>query len=184
MEPAVHHITTGKTWADLKLDSTTREQITDLKQQLKNYYGAVTAKLSRRQVGLAVLFNGVSQGDGQSAAALIGQESGMDVYSINLADILSKYIGETEKNIDRVFAEARDRQWILFFDEADALFGKRTETKDSHDRYANAELNYLLQSIEDHNGLVILATNMKSNIDDAFTRRFRYIVDFPFHGLQ
>ena len=184
MEPAVHHITTVKTWADLKLDSATREQITGLQQQLKNYYGAVTTKLSRRQVGLAVLFNGASHGDGQSAAALVGQESGMDVYSINLADILSKYIGETEKNIDRVFAEARDRQWILLFDEADDLFGKRTETKDSHDRYANAELNYLLQCIEDHNVLVILATNMKSNIDDAFTRRFRYIVDFPFHGLQ
>jgi len=184
MEPAAHHITTRKTWTDLKLDNATREQITDLQQQLKNYYGAVTAKLSRRQAGLAALFNGASQGDGQSAAALIGQESGLDVYSINLADILSKYIGETEKNIDRVFAEARDRQWILFFDEADALFGKRTETKDSHDRYANAELNYLLERIEDHNGLVILATNMKSNIDDAFTRRFRYIVDFPFLGLQ
>ena len=180
MELAVHHITTLKTWTDLKLDNAAREQLTDLQQQLKKDYGVASAKQSRRQIGSAVLFNGSSGADGQSAAALLGQESGMEVYSINLAGINSKYIGETEKNIDRVFAEAKDRKWILFFDEADALFGKRSETKDSHDRYANAELNYLLQRIEDYNGLVIIATNMKSNVDDAFTRRFRYIVDFPF----
>ena len=183
MELAVHHITTRKTWTDLKLDNAACEQITNLQQHLKKDYGVASAK-QRRQIGSAVLFNGSSRTEGQSAAALLGQESGMDVYSISLAGIVSKYIGETEKNIERVFAEAKDRKWILFFDEADALFGKRTETKDSHDRYANAELNYLLQRIEDYNGLVIMATNMKTNVDDAFTRRFRYIVDFPFAGSQ
>ncbi len=184
MELAVHHITTLKTWTDLKLDNAARELITELQQQLRKDYGVASAKLSRRQIGSAILFNGSSPADGQSAAALLGQEAGKDVYSINLAGIIPKYIGETEKNIDRLFAEAKDRKWILFFDEADALFGKRTETKDSHDRYANEELNYLLQRIGDYNGLVIIATNMKTNIDDAFTRRFRYIVDFPFPGSQ
>jgi len=183
MEPAVHHITTRETWTDLKLNKAAREQITELQQQLKKDYGIASSQL-RLQIGLCVLFNGSSRADGQSAAALLGQESGMDVYSVSLAGIVSKYIGETEKNIERVFAEAKDRKWVLFFDEADALFGKRTETKDSHDRYANAELNYLLQRIEDYNGLVIIATNMKTNVDDAFTRRFRYIVDFPFPGSQ
>ncbi len=184
MELAVHHITTLKTWTDIKIDNAAREQITNLQQQLRKDYGAASTKLSRRQIGSAVLFNGFSGADRQSAAALLGQELGMDVYSINLAGIISKYIGETEKNIDRVFAEAKDRKWLLFFDEADALFGKRTETKDSHDKYANAELNYLLQRIEDYHGVVIIATNMKSDVDDAFTRRIRYIVDFPFPGSQ
>jgi len=183
MELAVHHITTRKTWTDLNLDNAAREQINELRQQLKNDYSVTSAK-SSRQIGTVVLFNGSSRADGQLAAALLGQESGVDVYRINLGGIVSKYIGETEKNIEWVFAEKKDQKWILFFDEADALFGKRTETKDSRDRYANADLNYLFQRIEDYNGLVIIATNMKSNVDDAFNRRFRYIVDFPFHGSQ
>jgi SpoVK/Ycf46/Vps4 family AAA+-type ATPase len=184
MKLAVHHITTPKNWSDLKLDSATGEQITELKQQLKSFQGDAIAGPHRRQQGMIVLFNGSSRTDGQSVAALLGQETGADVYSINVAGIVSKYIGETEKNIDRVFAEAKDRKWILFFDEADALFGKRTEPKDSHDRYANAELNYLLQRIEEYGGLAIIATNIRSNIDEAFTRRFRYIINFPFPGSQ
>jgi|SRR5678816_202462 len=182
MELAIHHITTRKTWTDLNLDKAAGEQISELQQQLKNYYGVADRNLDRRQSGLAALFNGSSRADGQAAAALLGRESGMEVYNIKLADIVSEYIGETEKNIDRVFAQAKGQQWILFFDEADALFGKRTEPKDSHDRYANTELNYLLQRIAEYNGLVIIATNIKSNIDDPFTRRFRYIIDFPFPG--
>ncbi len=184
MELAVHHITTPKTWRDLKLDNGTGEQIAELKQQLRSYYGEVMARPDLRQQSLAVLFNGSSQADRQSVAALLGQESGADVYRIDIAGIVSKYIGETEKNIDRVFAEAKNRNWILFFDEADALFGKRTEPKDSHDRYANAELNYLLQRIEEYGGIAIIATNLRSNIDEAFMRRFRYIINFPFPGSQ
>jgi SpoVK/Ycf46/Vps4 family AAA+-type ATPase len=93
--------------------------------------------------------------------------------------VVSKYIGETEKNLELLFARAEDKNWILFFDEADALFGKRTNVRDAHDKYANQEVSYLLQRIEDYNGLVILATNMKSNIDDAFLRRFNSILKFP-----
>ena len=93
--------------------------------------------------------------------------------------MISKYIGETEKNLTKIFDRAENKKWILFFDEADALFGKRTEVKDSHDRYANQEVSFLLQRVEDYNGLVILATNLKSNIDEAFARRFQSIIDFP-----
>ena len=180
MEVAVHHITTQKKWADLILDKTSREQITLLQQQLKEFYGGTADQPTRLRRGVAVLFCGPSKADRYAAAALLGQESRLEVYSINLAAIVSRHMGEPEKNLDQVFARAKDRNWILFFDEADALFGKRTEIKDSKDRYA--EVSYLLQRIEDFNGLVILATNMKANIDAAMIRRFRYIVDISFPG--
>jgi SpoVK/Ycf46/Vps4 family AAA+-type ATPase len=102
----------------------------------------------------------------------------MDVYRIDLSMVVSKYIGETEKNLAGVFDMAENKHWILFFDEADALFGKRTNTSDAHDRHANQEVSYLLQRIEDFPGLVILATNFKSNIDEAFARRFQLTVNF------
>jgi SpoVK/Ycf46/Vps4 family AAA+-type ATPase len=97
---------------------------------------------------------------------------------VDLSMIESKYVGETEKNLEQLFAEAENKNWVLFFDEADALFGKRTEVKDAHDRYANMDTAYLLQKIEDHNGLVILATNRKQNIDAGFLRRLHYEVSF------
>jgi SpoVK/Ycf46/Vps4 family AAA+-type ATPase len=100
------------------------------------------------------------------------------VYRIDLSMVVSKYIGETEKNLENLFAKAEAKQWILFFDEADALFGKRTNVRDAHDKYANQEVSYLLQRVEDFDGLVILATNMKNNIDDAFIRRFNAIIKF------
>ncbi|WP_431214056.1 ATP-binding protein [Puia sp. P3] len=103
-----------------------------------------------------------------------------DVYKIDLSMVVSKYIGETEKNLELLFARAEDKGWILFFDEADALFGKRTSVRDANDKYANQEVSYLLQRIEDFNGLIILATNMKNNIDEAFIRRFNAILRFPF----
>ncbi len=103
----------------------------------------------------------------------------MDVYRIDLSMIVSKYIGETEKNLARVFDLAENRNWILFFDEADALFGKRTSTNTSNDRHANQEVAYLLQRIEDFPGIIILATNLRSNIDEAFSRRFQSVVYFP-----
>jgi SpoVK/Ycf46/Vps4 family AAA+-type ATPase len=112
-------------------------------------------------------------------AMLIGQGVGADVYRIDLSMVVSKYIGETEKNLAHVFDQARNRHWILFFDEADALFGKRTATASSNDRYANQEVSYLLQRVEDHPGHVILATNLKGNIDEAFARRFQSLVYFP-----
>lgn len=112
-------------------------------------------------------------------ATLIGAEAGVDVYRIDLSMVVSKYIGETEKNLANVFDQAQNKNWILFFDEADALFGKRTQTSSSNDRYANQEISYLLQRVEDFPGIVILATNLKGNIDDAFARRFQSLVYFP-----
>jgi SpoVK/Ycf46/Vps4 family AAA+-type ATPase len=112
-------------------------------------------------------------------ATLIGQVAQADVYRIDLSMVVSKFIGETEKNLAHVFDQAQARRWILFFDEADALFGKRTATANSNDRHANQEVSYLLQRVEDFPGIVILATNLKGNIDEAFARRFQSLVHFP-----
>lgn len=112
-------------------------------------------------------------------ATLLGKYTGRDVFRIDLSRVVSKYIGETEKNLARLFDKAQNKNWILFFDEADALFGKRTEIRDAHDKYANQEVAYLLQRIESYSGLVILATNQRGNIDDAFARRFQSMVHFP-----
>jgi SpoVK/Ycf46/Vps4 family AAA+-type ATPase len=112
-------------------------------------------------------------------ASLIGKSLGLDVYRIDLSQVVSKYIGETEKNMANIFDQAENKNWILFFDEADALFGKRTATSDSKDRHSNQEVAYLLQRVEDYSGVVILATNLRANMDIAFTRRFQSIVYFP-----
>lgn len=126
-----------------------------------------------------LLFSGPA-GTGKTLAALMmGEQSGREVFSIDLSKLVSKYIGETEKNLEKVFARAAQHNWLLFFDEADALFGKRTNVKDAHDKYANQETAYLLQRVEAYKGIVILATNKKTNIDEAFTRRFRAIIQFP-----
>jgi SpoVK/Ycf46/Vps4 family AAA+-type ATPase len=117
------------------------------------------------------------------AAEVIANDLGLNLYRIDLSAVVSKYIGETEKNLRRLFDAAEQGGAILFFDEADALFGKRSEVKDSHDRYANIEINYLLQRMEAFSGLAVLATNMKSALDPAFVRRLRFIVNFPFPGI-
>jgi len=117
------------------------------------------------------------------AAEVLANDLELDLYRIDLSAVVSKYIGETEKNLKKVFDSMEGSGAILFFDEADALFGKRSEVKDSHDRYANIEVNYLLQRMEAYSGLAILATNMKSALDKAFTRRLRFVVSFPFPGI-
>ncbi len=137
------------------------------------------AKLSRGR-GIAALFAGPSGTGKTMAAEVLARHLQLDLYRIDLASVISKYIGETEKNLRRVFEAAEESGAILFFDEADALFGKRSEVRDSHDRYANIEINYLLQRMEDYRGLAILATNRKSLLDSAFLRRLRFLVDFPF----
>lgn len=129
--------------------------------------------------GLNALFSGPSGTGKTMAAEIIAGEIGLDLYKIDLSVVVSKYIGETEKNLDRVFREAADSNCVLFFDEADALFGKRSEVKDSHDRYANIEIAYLLQKMEEYEGIVILATNLKKNVDEAFARRMHFTVEFP-----
>ena len=132
-----------------------------------------------RGFGISALFAGESGTGKTMAAEVIANDLRLDLYRIDLSAVVSKYIGETEKNLRRLFDAAEDGGAILFFDEADALFGKRSEVKDSHDRYANIEINYLLQRIESYRGLAILATNMKSALDTAFMRRLRFIVNFP-----
>ncbi|NOY65347.1 MAG: ATP-binding protein [Nitrospirae bacterium] len=130
--------------------------------------------------GLNILFSGPSGTGKTMAAGIIAKELKLEMYKIDLSSIVSKYIGETEKNLNRVFNDTSSGNAILFFDEADALFGKRSEVKDAHDRYANIEINYLLQKMEEHEGIVILATNLSKNIDEAFSRRMHVTVEFPF----
>jgi SpoVK/Ycf46/Vps4 family AAA+-type ATPase len=136
-------------------------------------------KLSRGK-GLNVLFTGPSGTGKTMAAEILAHELSLELLQIDLSSVVSKYIGETEKNLSAIFREAEQSQALLFFDEADSLFGKRTEVKDAHDRYANIEVNYLLQRVEQYEGVVVLATNLQRNIDDAFLRRIKDVVDFPF----
>lgn len=114
------------------------------------------------------------------SADIIAGTLGLDLYKVDLSTLVSKYVGETEKNLDHIFREAATSNAVLFFDEADAIFGKRSEVKDSHDRYANIEISYLLQRMETYDGVVILATNMRANLDEAFTRRLHFAIEFPF----
>ena len=137
-----------------------------------------------RGFGIAALFTGESGTGKTMAAEVIAGDLRLNLYRIDLSAVVSKYIGETEKNLRRLFDAAEQGGAILFFDEADALFGKRSEVKDSHDRYANIEINYLLQRMETFSGLAILATNMKTALDAAFMRRLRFVVNFQFPGVK
>jgi AAA+ superfamily predicted ATPase len=130
--------------------------------------------------GISALFAGPPGTGKTMAAEVIARELGLDLYKIDLAAVISKYIGETEKNLERIFNAASDANAILFFDEADALFGKRSEVRDSHDRYANIEIAYLLQRMEQYDGLAILATNVRQHMDEAFTRRLQFVIEFPY----
>jgi AAA+ superfamily predicted ATPase len=173
-------IQTRLAWEDLVLNEEVKQQIRELEGWLQ-YHDVLMndwKMKSRFTKGYRVLFHG-PPGTGKTlTATLLGKYTGRDVYRIDLSMVVSKYIGETEKNLENLFAKAEAKQWILFFDEADSLFGKRTNVRDAHDKYANQEVSYLLQRVEDFDGLVILATNMKNNIDDAFIRRFNGIVKF------
>lgn len=130
--------------------------------------------------GLNVIFAGPSGTGKTMSAEIIAHELGMDLYKIDLSNVVSKYIGETEKNLEKIFNEARESNGILFFDEADSIFGKRSEVKDAHDRYANIETGYLLQKMEEYDGIVVLATNLRKNLDDAFVRRMHFVIEYPF----
>ena len=168
-------------WSDLVLGAEVRGEIETILGWIRHGHTILeTWGLSRTlQPGYRSLFFG-PPGTGKTlTATLIGQAAQADVYRIDLSMVVSKYIGETEKNLARVFDQAAHRNWILFFDEADALFGKRTSTSSSNDRYANQEVSYLLQRVESFPGNVILATNLKGNIDEAFARRFQSLVHFP-----
>ncbi len=177
------HITPHYDWDDLVLPADQLAQLREIFNQMR--YRALVydawgfdAKLAMGK-GLNVLFAG-PPGTGKTMAAdVLAHTLGLDLYKIDLSSIVSKYIGETEKNLSRIFAEATTSNAILFFDEADALFGKRTAVNDAHDRYANVETSYLLQKMEEYEGMVILATNLRKNLDDAFVRRLHVTIDFP-----
>jgi SpoVK/Ycf46/Vps4 family AAA+-type ATPase len=130
--------------------------------------------------GLNILFFGPSGTGKTMSASILANELGLDLYKIDLSSVVSKYIGETEKHLQQIFREAQTSNALLLFDEADALFGKRSEVKDAHDRYANVETAYLLQKVEEYEGIVILTTNFRKNLDDAFARRMHHAVEFPF----
>ena len=170
-----------RTWADLVLPDDQQEQLHELVGRYRNrdvVYGqwGFSAQASRGDIAL---FAGPSGTGKTLAAEVVAGELGLDLYKIDLSLVVSKYIGETEKNLGRVFDAADAADLVLFFDEADALFGKRTEVKDAHDRYANIEVAYLLQRLESYGGLVVLATNLQRNIDRAFSRRIAVSVEFP-----
>lgn len=168
-------------WADLVLNHRVLQQLKEIETWVLHHHTLMKEWGMEKilKPGYKSLFHGPPGTGKTTTAALIGKKTGRDVYRIDLSQMVSKYIGETEKNLARVFDRAENKEWILFFDEADALFGKRTSTRDAHDRFANQQVSYLLQRIEDFNGLVILATNLKGNIDEAFVRRFQSMIHFP-----
>ena len=174
-------ISTRMDWEDLVLEKESNDRIQEILNWI-HYQKLILddwglGKVLKR--GYRSLFYG-PPGTGKTlTASLLGKTAGLDVYRVDISKVVSKYIGETEKNLGNIFDYAENKSWILFFDEADALFGKRTATSDSKDRYANQEVAYLLQRIEDFPGVVLLSTNLRSNIDPAFMRRFQSLVHFP-----
>jgi SpoVK/Ycf46/Vps4 family AAA+-type ATPase len=171
-------------WRDIVLPADRLQQLREICNYLR-YHALVyqewgfDGKLSLGK-GLNALFAGPSGTGKTMSAEIMAGELGLDLYKIDLSTVVSKFIGETEKNLSRIFAEAETSNSILFFDEADALFGRRSEVRDSHDRYANIEIGYLLQKMEEYQGVVILATNFRKNMDDAFVRRMHFTIEFPF----
>lgn len=172
------------TWHDLVLPEIQLRALHDLaafvRQRAKVYETWGFATKGERGLGISALFAGASGTGKTMAAEVLAGDLQLDLYRIDLSQVVSKYIGETEKNLRRVFEAAEEGGAILLFDEADALFGKRSEVKDSHDRYANIEVSYLLQQMEAYRGLAILTTNLKNSVDSAFLRRLRFVIQFPF----
>jgi len=184
LDDLAQRIEPAATWDELVLPEAQRQLLREItahvRQRTKVYQAWGFAEKGERGLGISALFAG-SSGTGKTMAAeVLARELRLDLYRIDLSSVVSKFIGETEKNLRRVFDAAEDGGAILLFDEADALFGKRSEVKDSHDRYANIEVSYLLQRMESYRGLAILTTNLKNALDPAFLRRLRFIVQFPF----
>lgn len=184
LETMAERIVPAATWKDLVLPElqlkTLRQLVAQSRHRLRVYETWGFAAKGRRGLGLSALFSGPSGTGKTLAAEVLAHELKLDLYRIDLSAVVSKYIGETEKNLRHVFDAAESGGVLLLFDEADALFGKRAEVKDSHDRYANIEVGYLLQRMESFQGLAVLTTNLKSSLDKAFQRRLRFSVDFPF----
>jgi SpoVK/Ycf46/Vps4 family AAA+-type ATPase len=180
----VQRIRPRASWGDLVLPEAQKRVLAEIgvhvRHRLQVYETWGFAAKSDRGLGISALFAGASGTGKTMAAEVLANELQLDLYRIDLSQVVSKYIGETEKNLARVFDAAEAGGAILLFDEADSIFGKRSEVKDSHDRYANIEISYLLQRMEAYRGLAILTTNMKDALDTAFLRRIRFIVRFPF----
>jgi SpoVK/Ycf46/Vps4 family AAA+-type ATPase len=170
-------------WPDLVLAPSVRRALEELSARARHRDTVLTDWRMRRGGGrgrgVTALFAGDSGTGKTMSAEVIASDLGLDLYTVNLATVVDKYVGETEKNLERIFIEAGGVNAVLFFDEADAIFGKRSDVRDAHDRYANIESAYLLQRLETFDGLAILATNLRANIDEAFTRRLDAIIDFP-----
>jgi len=184
LDGLAQRVETGAGWDALVLPEPQLEMLREISRQMRhrarvyNTWGFGSA--TGRGLGITALFAGASGTGKTTAAEVLAHELKLDLYRIDLSQVVSKYIGETEKSLRRIFDAAEEGGALLFFDEADALFGRRTEVKDSHDRYANIEVSYLLQRMEQYRGLAVLATNMKQALDPAFLRRIRFVVAFPF----
>jgi hypothetical protein len=187
-EGVVRLLPTPFSWDDLIVPPAVRRRLRDvvraieLRPRVLDQWGFARRMAGAR--GVKVMFAGASGTGKTMAAAIVARVLGLEVHRVQLSAVVSKYIGETEKNLDRAFDAASRSNAVLFIDEADALFGKRSEVKDAHDRYANVETAYLLQKMEDHDGIVILATNLADNIDEAFSRRMHFVVEFPLPDLE
>jgi SpoVK/Ycf46/Vps4 family AAA+-type ATPase len=171
-------------WEDLILPGGAMAQLRELADRVRHRDRVFedwgfAARVGHRQTSVLALFTGPSGTGKTLAAEIVAARLGLDLYCIDLAQVVSKYIGETEKNLSRVFDAAEGAAAVLFFDEADGIFGKRTETRDAHDRYANLEVSYLLGRLETFTGLAIMASNLRQNIDAAFLRRMDFVVEFP-----
>jgi hypothetical protein len=188
LDDLAERIESSATWDDLVLPAESRSALHELAAQVRHrstvYETWGFAAVGKRGLGISALFAGPSGTGKTLAAEVLAHELRLDLYRVDLSGIVSKYIGETEKNLRRIFDAAELGGAVLFFDEADALFGKRSEVKDSHDRYANIEVNYLLQRMESYRGIAILATNAKGALDPAFLRRIRFVVTFPFPDAE
>ena len=188
LDELAQSVETTATWEDLILPSKEKFVLHDIaahvRQRLTVYEKWGFAGRSRRGLGISALFAGTSGTGKTMAAEVLGNELQLDVYRIDLSSVIDKYIGETEKNLKRIFDAAEGGGVILLFDEADALFGKRTEVKDSHDRHANVGVSYLLQRMEAYRGLAVLTTNLKNSLDQAFLRRLRFVIQFPFPDAE
>lgn len=168
--PIEQHLTTDHQWKDLVLNESTFQLLAKIQESAK------------QKQSFNALFYG-PHGTGKTlAATVLGKELGYEVFKIDVAKLISKYVGEVEKNLREIFSRAETKNWILLFEEADALFGKRTAVKNAHDRYANSDAAYLIQRIDAHNGIVLFATNRKSQIDEIFIRRMQYVIYFPLPG--
>jgi SpoVK/Ycf46/Vps4 family AAA+-type ATPase len=184
LDALAHKIRTTYSWDDIVLPVDQSAQLREICSQMRHRRTVLEEWGFDHHLamgkGLNTLFAGPSGTGKTMAAEIIATDLGLELYKVDLSTLVSKYIGETEKNLDRIFIAAQEANAILFFDEADAIFGKRSEVKDAHDRYANIEVGYLLQKMEEYDGVVILATNLRKNIDDAFIRRMHMSIEFPF----